>query len=590
MNYDSLIFLWNTLNGNTHQDYAHTVSYAKKLKNLCSISPDANGELLSQFVKRESEEDFKQRKILTRLTSASLINRIATPFNKALRSDNANISIETDELKELANKFIGNTSLYTWITTEVHKIAFYDPNAFLVITIPDFNYNVEQAKHKPVIVRSKNVLNFHYEDHQLIRAVLVMGAMTKCYSYSDDPAKSECIIAVEVEETAAAIDPQAIKDNPTQVKLMVKEATAENPMYVKAANKYYKIYPTSPTIKGIQVMRIGYIPDIDTDGRTCVVPYHVAITRIESMVKAKSELDMSVAMHVFAQKIQQVEMCKGFKGEDGLVIQCNNGYQQGNMNAVCKNCNGSGHEPISKSAMDVITVAMGKKGDDMKDLDNIVRYIQTDVQTPKFLHEYITTLEQACVQDVFPNNRNEKSVMASATEIKVDYEDQQDVLLPYNRQIEALWLFCMDIATQIKEVKNPVYNIRFPDDLDIKTLSDLLIDYKASDGMPVAVRKLLRKKISRKLSASDSASEKREAVRIMHEPFGEKKTDDIKYLISQNLVTIEQKVLWANYDTIMDELERLFKNWFEMPMDLRQKEIDKKVAEIIAKLTPAQAI
>ena len=588
MKVNNLIFLWKTLNGVKHPDHEHTVEYAKKLKNMFSNSRSANGELLQQFIKRENIEDFEQRKAITRLTTPALINKIMTPFNKALRTDNVNISLG-DKEKDLADKFNGNQPLYNYVTTEVHRRAFRDPNAFLVITIPEFDHNTEKAKFLPEIIASKDVLNFKYDHTVLQHAVLQMGSVVKCYNFSEDSDQSECLVARVVDDRSNALEPALMEKDSGELEVVANLVKENTPLYVKAASKTYEIKVYKPHVKHIQVMRIGFIPDDDTDGRTCVTPFNTAIPRMESLIKAKSEMDISIALHVFPQKIQQVEECKGWTGSDGIHTMCRNGFQVGS-DKICPNCKGSGHEPIAKSAMDVITTRLGKKPEDDRDLDNIVRYIQTDITTPKFLLEYLKGEELACIQDVFPSKAQEKSVMSTATEIKVDYEDQQDVLLPYNRQIEAIWTFCMDMATQIRDIDSPQYKIRFPDDLDIKTLSELLTDYKESEGMPVAVRRALRKKISRKLSVSDSHSDMRDAVRIIHEPFGDKKVEDIKYLIAQNLVTPEDRILWANYDRIMDKLELKYENWFAMTPAIRDMKIQEYVKSIMDKISPTVVI
>lgn len=591
MKAENVIFLWNALSGARHQDYDKVKKYAEKLKHLNSISKDANAHLLEQFIKRESKDDFNQRVSLTRLTTAALINRIMTPFNKAIRPDNVTMSIGNKDVQAVSDTFNGKQTLFSYLTEKLHRDAFIDPNAFLLITILPFDSNIERASSAPKIIPSADVWDFTYDHTQLTKAVFRIGAAIKCYSYAKDSNASEVIIAEEVRENAASsfFEPQILQTQIETFTQMVSLLGKNDALFVKAAGKHYRITMDTPKVKGIQAHRIGYIPDVETDGRTCVVPYHIAIPRIESMIKGKSELDLSISLHVFAQKIQQVQACKGSMNEGGIPVQCNRGYEQGSTN-ICKNCNGTGTEPIATSAMDVITVQMGKSADDDHDLDNIVRYLQTDVQTPKFLADHIEAQEVKVVQDVFPSKKQEKSTVTTATEITVDQQDIQDVLMPYNRNIERLWTFCMDVACQIRDVIGAEFSIRYQDDLDIKTLSELLIEYKESVGMPVGVRRSIRQKISRKLSASDSKAEKREAIRIVHEPFGDKSPDEIKYLISQNLVSVEDKILWANYDKIMDKLERNNMSFLMMEYQVREKLITAEVDAIKTQIAPAQPV
>jgi hypothetical protein len=299
-------------------------------------------------------------------------------------------------------------------------------------------------------------------------------------------------------------------------------------------------------------------------------------------------MQISLAMHVFAQKIVQVEDCKGWHSiEENMHYNCNGGTLQG-TNRECPNCKGSGLEPIAKNSMDIIKVKLGEGGQDDHNLDNIVRYIRTDIETPKFLAEYLDKLEEQCIRDVFhANSFSKRSVEKTATESGIDQENLYDAILPYVRNFEELFKFCMNTGLRLRDIQQSKFSIRFPDDFEIKTLGELIEDYKNSDGLPVAVRKSIRTRISRKLAASSKHADKLEAVRILHEPFVDKSSDDIKYIVGQNLTTIEKRILWANYDDILSSMESTFgEAWVNMNFELRQSYIDKSVEAMKAKLTP----
>jgi len=71
----------------------------------------------------------------------------------------------------------------------------------------------------------------------------------------------------------------------------------------------------------------------------------------------------------------------------------------------------------------------------------------------------------------------------------------------------------------------------------------------------------------------------KEAIRILHQPFLDKTSAQIQYGISQNLVPIDKRVLWMNYDDIFTELKREFKDtgWTEFTFKKLREEIQKKV-------------
>ena len=59
----------------------------------------------------------------------------------------------------------------------------------------------------------------------------------------------------------------------------------------------------------IPAFRVGYLRDDATDGRTFVSPIDSAIPYFRKSLKAVSELDLSITLHTFPQKIQQHDFC-----------------------------------------------------------------------------------------------------------------------------------------------------------------------------------------------------------------------------------------------------------------------------------------
>lgn len=592
MKAQNLKMMCEVIAGHRHQDYDKTVKYSKELKNIAIGDADCTKELLSQIVRRETKEEFDQRVTLTNITTRALWNRCRTPFNKSLRMDNVNINIEKEE-KEIQEKYYGDKSLYSFLTEWVHPYSFYDPNAFMLIRILPYNPNLEKAKFTPEIIPSDRVLDFEYSSSQLQRVVFQYGKGFRMYSngykesesgkYSED---GRVIIAVVAPENAGSVISYSQELDFDKL-VDAGPYTIDSPLIIKIGAGKYSIYEDDPKIVGIQARRIGYILDPSTEGRTCVSPIDPAIPRIKKMIKSMSELDITMAMHVFPQKIVMVEKCRGFQDENNFYHHCRNGVDT-TTEKMCLNCHGTGNEPIAKNSMDIITVTMGDNKEDDRDLNNIVNYQRIDIETPKFLDEFISKHEDLCLRDVFPgNDLSHRGAEQTATEIKTDSEHLNDVLIPYVRNVEALFRFAMNIGLQIKDIptEKQKFSIRYPDDFDIRTLRELIEDYKNSEGLPVSVRKNLRKKISVKLSAASADSDKREAVRIAHEPFVDKSSDDIKYIIAQNLVDIFDKILWANYDKIMTKMEEFYgQDWYRMTHEMRATQIKSEVDSIMKSL------
>ena len=60
------------------------------------------------------------------------------------------------------------------------------------------------------------------------------------------------------------------------------------------------------------------------------------------MVKANSELDLTMALHTFPQKIQYVSKCKDLQCRDGKTVD---------GAGVCPSCHGSGYEIITSAVV-----------------------------------------------------------------------------------------------------------------------------------------------------------------------------------------------------------------------------------------------
>ena len=578
-------------NGLRHQDYKHTVDYADNLRNISIAREESVEKLLRQVVRRESDDDFKQRVIITRLLTRALWNRLRTPFNKALRLDNANITMEKEE-KELHDAFYGKTPLYKYLRENYHPISFFDPNAHQVIGFEKFDNNTEKAKLRPEIVMSDDSLYFEYDTDQLKVFVCRYGSGYKLFHHGSIDENDQMtndgngIVAVEINETAA-VDWKVDMNYVTLIGDENAVRDENSPVLLKIGDKYWKFIETEPKISGIQVKRIGYCLDTETNNRTMISPIDPAIPRIEGTIKSKSELDISLAMHCFPQKIQLVDSCRGWKNPDnGNLVKCNGGVAFGTNNEPCKNCGGTGDEPISKTGMDVILVRMGKNKDEDHLPSDMVHYAKPDIDTPKFLDEYLIKQEQLCFQDLFPENpRGERNGAKTATEIKIDEGNMSDAIMPCVRQFESMWNWAMHTGLNIRDINEPKANMRFPDDIDIKTLGELIEDWKQSEGLPVSVRKSIRKKIANKLSVGDNKTEKLEAIRIMHEPFIDKSSADIKYIFSQNYAKMDQRILWANYDEIMSACEKKNEDsWVNFSFDKQRLAIMTEVALIKAGL------
>jgi len=106
-----------------------------------------------------------------------------------------------------------------------------------------------------------------------------------------------------------------------------------------------------------------------------------------NLIKSKSELDLTIALHVFPQKFQYVPQCSA--------TDCNGGYKPDG--SVCGKCKGTGYE-VHTTAQDAIYLALPRRGhqDELLDLKQLVNYVYPPVDLVQFMDEYVDKTLPAC--------------------------------------------------------------------------------------------------------------------------------------------------------------------------------------------------
>lgn len=562
--------------GRKHEHYDHAKKYAEKLKELTISDGEAAKALLSKLTTRETEEELNQRKNLTKLISGSIINKIEVPFAKADRTEGISLSFQIesdikDAFPELTDSFDGRKSISDYLFDTVRRYRRIDPNAFLAIEIPKYDSNKEKPKPFPVIYKSSEVVDFHYNNEVLDFLVTTRGNRFMAYfkggSFLLEPTETKG--SVLQEEYSYETYAGSLKDG----------------IILSLNSKDFFIQEFDNGSKGelIQAERIGYVPDERTDGNTCVTHWHPALSRIERTIIANSESDLTHALHVFAQKLIMTEPCKGYHNGD-THMNCSGGFTQG-TEQVCKNCGGSGQQPMHKSSQDVIYVKMGKDSQDTPDIDKIVKYIRPDLETAKYLEEFLDKQSQECLRDVFAGNSfSTASAEQTATFVQVNYESIYDAVTPYCKKTSELFEFCAELRASIEMDKKIKVDHQYPKDLEIETMAELVSQYKNSEGAPSEVRRRIRERIIRRSLNNQPMASQRALVKMMHEPFADKTESEKASIIASNLVPTEKKVLYANYDDIMNYLIEQSSSFVLMTFAKRQELIDAEVNRIMKNL------
>ena len=159
--------------GFRHQWHERTLELSKLYRAL--VTGDGLDELLKQFVQRESDDDFAQRKALTTHIATTVTSNIMDVFYKVPRSNYQRIlehigengESKTIELEAKLAAFWGKKDLDTYMKSRWLKINATDPNAFIVVEFKPFDHTVERASPYPWEVTSEQAVDFEYQNNVL---------------------------------------------------------------------------------------------------------------------------------------------------------------------------------------------------------------------------------------------------------------------------------------------------------------------------------------------------------------------------------------------------------------------------------------
>ncbi len=122
----------------THKNYKRVTDLADKY--YAYVTGDGLDEELRQFAKRESEEDFDQRVLITKHIIPSVVSNLTAPERKVPRSNGMVRTLtygedekdQAKDLEQILSKFWGDKSFDNWMATRWLELNDIDPNAFVV--------------------------------------------------------------------------------------------------------------------------------------------------------------------------------------------------------------------------------------------------------------------------------------------------------------------------------------------------------------------------------------------------------------------------------------------------------------------------
>ena len=565
-----------------HADYQRTVDLAKEYK--AHVSGVGIDDYLKRFAKREDEEMFEQRKRLTNSISQSVASSLQKPFYKVARNKNVKkkFTLKGDKTREeivqkMISGFYGTNELNTkgldfWLKNRFIELTFTDPNAFVVIEWEAKPENVPLEPY-PYEVNSIDAYDYTYK-HGVLNELFTRQSETIIYLDKDGAEKEKVVDAFTLYEIGSSLKVVEYCPKYYEAKGIVIDETRQM-TFVENEIHFIATY-NETNLDFIPAFRVGYIRDTATDGRTFVNPFESAMPYFRKALKAVSELDLSITLHTFPQKLQYVTKCKG-KGTK----KCNNGMVSGTQ-TVCSECKGSGLQ-IHTSGQDAIYFPLPDTPDEMFDLDKILVYKQPPIDLIKFQDDYVRNLKKDAHLSVYNSNMflaEDPQFAKTATEVNTNTQGIFDTLFPYTEKFSEVWKTAVKVFVRLSGFLTDFELIHiFPTDLEIKTVAVLMAELKLANESeaPSYFRDAILEEIANQVYEGDELGREKHFTRHKFFPFSGKTETEIQFLMASPYVSNFTKVLYANFEAIFTDIEKAVPNFYKLNYNLQWEKLNEFV-------------
>jgi hypothetical protein len=571
-----------------HKWYDRTTKLAKKYKTF--ITGDNIESYMKKFPRRETQVEFEQRVSLTVNITPTVCGNLIDPQRKVSRSNSIERTfVFTDnddkkhtELQGIISKFWDKKSVEEYMSNVWIEYNNIDPNAFCVI---DWKYNSDGSRIRPYPVEYPSDSVYHYNKKAGELEWICVHREERDKSFDPEMyilyTKMFTIVFTKHKEN---ITWNHDADIVFYQELPVKDINGPVATFRQSKDVYWNVNAPEPHNLGyIPGCFFGYNRDPFTRGETYLSTIDKAFPLLEKIVKSNSELDFTMLLHAFQQKLQYVPPC----------VHCN-GTGRSRDGKVCEVCEGTGENPeqIHKSALDIVTVKRPRdlSREEMIPLKDMIHYVQLDTRLLKFQDEYVDKLTKRCKEAVYNSEVfSRKDVAETATGKNVDLQNVYDALWGLAVSFAHTQTFVVNTIADICDLNKALfYKISFRKDFKMKSLTDLYLDL-ATVGTSQAdefVKKAIEDDIAQVLYEGDPRQLLKYETTNYFFPFNGKTKKEIEIIITNpQLIREETRILWSNFSYIFDELELEFAeqqtDFYMLNRRAQKQAIDKKVKEIL---------
>lgn len=588
MNYQDAINIVSDIirNDLKHEFYKRTVDKANEYKTI--ITGEGVDKYMKKFPKRETDEEFHQRVDLTIGITKTVCGNLIDPQKKLTRSnsiektflytDNNNKNYES--LKEILETFYqGRKSVDKYMSKSWIELNNIDPNALIVIDWKP-NINGERIKPYPVEYSASKVYHFKKTNGELDWV---------CVHRDEKSFDPEMYILYTKNFTVLFKRKKLVEDQTFDADIKYyKNFDMDNfqggvvaAMKADSKDSFWEItIPTPHKLNAVPAVFVGFITDLYTR-ETYLSAIDKAMPILKKMIKADAELDYTMLLHAFPQKVQYTNPCKECNGKGTTIT-----------GVSCDACNGTGQDPkdIQQSALDIVKVPRPRDKEDMFPLSDLIHYVKQDVELLSFQDKYVDKLVRRCKEAVYNSEIFTKSSVAeTATSKNIDLQNVYDALWDMAVAYADNQNYIVKLISKITDLnKNLVYRLSFRKDFKMKSLTDLYMDLKTvgDSNADEFVKKSIEDDIAQILYEGDERELLKYKTMNYFFPFNGKNKKEIELIITNPSIVNEQtRVLWANFAWIFDEVEMDFRNkkidFYRLERDKQKQAIDKKIQDLI---------
>lgn len=575
-------------NGYTHKYYDKTIEYSNDYK--IALTGNNFGDWLKRFW-REKDIDFTKRKELTSENVSAIFDPVFKKFNRISRVQNVKRSI--DYVGD-SSEMIQNLILYiegsffsggieNYLDTFYYIYSLADPNAFFLTDIKKVG-----DKKIPVnyIYPCESVRDFNYDVFGNLEYVIVKNKNS--FGTYDYVLYSKDYFMKLTEVAKKNEDNNIFPTNQKFVTLDENFTVLKSGELLKFSDsKMFEYTVDEIKISNCQAFRVGYKYDIACDNKICISPIHRAIRIAQNVLSLKSNFDISFLTNIFPKMAYYIPPCKGT-----LEHPCIGGHTADGE--ICRVCDGTGKRKTFTTPEDSFELVLPDDAEEMIDLEKLLHYYKTEIDTVKALGSQITSLEQMIYVIVFSTelipHANVTSIGdgVTATEFTVKRDDMNDTLFPCAQQRGLLRSHMVNTALQFfvpqVEYVKTTYSFVYPKDLKLSTLSELLDDLQKatqSNAPSFLIQELIHE-IAMKKFDGDSYNMKKFLTKSAFVPFLGYTHEQVITLIDKGLVSEEDAYCWANSDVIFASIEKSEPDFYNLDYKLKNEIFERELKKFIA--------